>query len=240
MTYKKIRGLPKDSAVFKVCDQSCTPLKHAKSNCYSHTSKPLSCFVIFSQGREGNNLYLHLLFFGGAPVTGQRSHYAHVSFGEWVSFPRMLWMYGGASYRGVDGSQPSDHQKITFQYQWWVIQDAEELGAPRCTILILVRTDCRFFFFKHPKSLPLSCRDFFSPEETATQKTFFSNSFLPLSHPPIFLSCYLMEARGAFQILAQIISLFKLFSICLSNSEWNSMPHSAWLQAITRSSSVTM
>lgn len=32
---------------------------------------------------------------------------------------------------------------------------------------------------------------FFSPEETATQKTFFSNSFLPLSHPPIFLSCYL-------------------------------------------------
>lgn len=240
MTYKKIRGLPKDSALFKVCDQSCTPLKHAKSNCYSHTSKPLSCFVIFLQRREGNNLNLHLLFFGGAPVT-KRSHYAHVSFREWVSFPRMLWMYGGASYRGVDGSQPSDHQKITFQYEWWVIQDAEELGVPRCTILILVRTDCRFFFFSSIPSLFLSpVGTFLVQRKLLHKKTFFSNSFLPLSHPPIFLSCYLMEARGAFQILAQIISLFKLFSICLSNSEWNSMPHSAWLQAITLSSSVTM
>lgn len=43
--------------------------------------------AFFFQGREGNNLYLYLLFFGGAPVTGQRSHSTHVSFGGVSEFP---------------------------------------------------------------------------------------------------------------------------------------------------------
>lgn len=169
----------------------------------------------------------------------------HTSFlgSEWVSWGCCGCMEGLVTEMWMDRSHLTTRKShFSMSDGWFKMQKSwERPGVPSWSWVKAWWGLTAVFFFSSIPSLFLCPVGTFLVQRKLLHKkhSFRIASCLCLTLPFFFPVTY-MEARGAFQILAQIISLFKLFSIWLPNSEWSSMPHSAWLQAITRSSSVTM